>query len=413
MYSETIHNPTPAVGIRDFCPRVYQPSGGWRAFLLFISVLFGGFSAAGVWYFGTMHEVRSVLQAMWMVGICLVFVLLSCYLVGLMFRARVILKPDSIESRELFRRRALLRDQILGYRIQQNPRAPASLVLVPRDSSRKKLKFTTYYNFDQTFWDWIEALPNLDQEDQRAAQREMLENAEIGTTPQDRLVAVENAKKLATFFTVAASAVCAWGWFYPEPYWLVMGLLMGVPWFAFAITMRSGGLFRIDSRRNDPHPTVAIPFLLPGCVLAVRAASDINLLEWRAVLYLAILLGFALGAMAIIAYRSLRAHKGAMLAFVLLTILYSYGASVGANVIFDRAGATIFRATVIRKHVVSGRHTGYQLSLSPWGPQQEPSEVSISRQWYESLEPGDTVCTALHQGALHNRWYTVQPCPEP
>ncbi len=413
MHTEEIHNPAHAQAIHDFRPQIYKPSGGWQAFLLVISILLGGFSAVGVWYFGTMHEVSSVREAAWMVGICLVFLLLSCVLVALLFRSRVILKPDSVESRELFSTGRLLRAEILGYRLQQNPRGPASLVLVPRDSSRKKLKFATFYNFDATFWDWMESLSNLDQEDQLAAQREMLENPEIGATPQDRLEAIKKARRLATFLTVAASAVCAWGWFDPEPYWLVIALLMILPWLAVAITMRSGRLFRIDAKKNDPHPTVAIPFIVPGTILMLRAVCDVNLLEWRTVTYISLLLAFALAATAIAADHSLKNQKGAMLTIILFTTFYGYGATLGANTIFDRSDTTIFSARILRKEVVSGRNTSYNLYLTPWGPQRQTSEVSVSRRWYESLQPGDTICPALREGALHIRWYTVHPCLKP
>ena len=132
LHTETIQDPGPTQAIHDFPPQVYKPSGGWQAFLLIISIILGGFSAAGVWYFGTMQEVRSVREAAWMVGICLVFVLLSCVLVALLFRSRVILKPDSVESRELFSTGRLLGADILGYRLQQNPRGPASLLLDPK-----------------------------------------------------------------------------------------------------------------------------------------------------------------------------------------------------------------------------------------------------------------------------------------
>src|SRR5258708_964690 len=158
----------------DFPPQVYRPSGGWRAFLLIVSFLLGGFSVAGVWYFGTIHEVHSVRDAVLFVGVCIAFVLLSSLLVALVFLSRVILTPDSIESRELFSRGKLLRDEILGRRLQQNPRGPASLVLVPRDSSAKRLKFATFYNFDETFWGWVDSLPDLDEVDKHATQQEIL-----------------------------------------------------------------------------------------------------------------------------------------------------------------------------------------------------------------------------------------------
>ena len=413
MHTGKIHNPAHAQAVHDFPPQVYKPSGGWQAFLLILSVLLGGFSAAGVWYFGTMHGVSSVREATWMVGICLIFLILSCALVALLFRSRVILNPDSVESRELFSTGRLLRTDIRGYRLQQNPRGPASLVLVPRDSPSKKLKFATFYNFDATFWNWMESLPDLDQEDQRAAQREMLENPEIGATPQDRLEAVKNARRLATFMAVAAWAVCAWGWFYPEPYWLAIVLLIILPWLAVAITMRSGGLFRIDAKKNDPHPTVAIPFIMPGFILMLRAVSDVNLLEWRTVTYVSLLLAFALAAAAIAADHSLKRQKGTMLTIILLTIAYGYGATMEANTIFDRSDTAVFSAQIVSKQVVSGRSTSYNLYLAPWGPQKETSKVSVSRRWYESLKPGDTICPTLREGALHIRRYTVHPCPQP
>jgi len=405
-------SPKPAQARVDFPLQVYRPSGGWRAFLLIVSLLLGGFSVAGVWYFGTMHEVHSVRGAVLFVGICIAFLLLSSLLVAVLFLSRVILSPDSIESRELFSRGKLSRDEILGRRLQENPRGPASLVLVPRDSSAKRLKFATFYNFDETFWGWVESLPDLDEKDKRATQQEIFENAEIGATREDRLSAAKEAKRVATFLTVVACATGAWGWFYPQPYWLLVVLLVLLPWIAVAITMHSGGLFRIDSKKNDPHPTVAVPFLLPGCVLALRAINDVNLLGWRAATYASFFVGFVLAATAIIADRSLRTQKGAMVGILLLSIFYGYGASVETNTILDRSATTVFSAQVVRKEVVSGKRTSYNLYLSPWGPEREQNEVSVSQRWYESLQPGDAVCPALREGALHIRWYTVRPCPK-
>jgi hypothetical protein len=212
------------------------------------------------------------------------------------------------------------------------------------------------------------------------------------------------------FLNTAAGAVCVWGWFYPEPYSLVIFLLMILPWLAAAITMRSGGLFRIDSKKNDPHPTVAIAFIMPGCALMLRAINDANLLEWRTMIYVTLLLTLALAAAAIMADPFLKSQKRTLLVIIFLTTFYGYGAGVEANMIFERGDTTVFKAQVVRKEAVSGRPTSYELYLSPWGPQQQTNEVSISRRWYESLQPGDAVCPALHEGALHIRWYTVHPC---
>jgi len=410
MRSEKTNTAGHAQTTPDFSPRVYEPSGGWRAFLLIVSVLLGGFSLAGTWYFGTMHEVSSVRQAVWLVGICIMFVLLSSYLLALLFLSRVILTPDSIESRELFSGGKLLRQDILGRRLQENKNSPASLVLVPRDSSTKRLEFATFYNFDETFWEWIDSLPDLDDEDERNAEQEIATNAEIGATPEDRLTAAKNAKRLASLITTVACGIGIWGWFYPRPYRLVMISLLLLPWLALAIVMRSGGLFRIDSRPNDPHPTVAFVFLLPGCVLMLRAVTDVHLLGWKAAVCVSVLVGLALAGMAMIADPTLKTHRGSIVGILFLSLFYGYGAGVQANAIFDRSTERVFTAKVIRKGIVTGKRTTYKLYLAPWGSQIRTDEVFVSQRWYDSLQPGDVVCPVLHDGALHIRWYTVHPC---
>src|SRR5262249_18596962 len=108
--------------------------------------------------------------------------------------------------------------------------------------------------------------------------------------------------------------------------------------------------------------------------------------------------------------RTLKTPKGAILMLLIVTTFYGYGAGAGANMIFDRADATVFSAQVVSKQVINGKSTRYRLYLSPWGPQQQIGDVSISRRWYDSIQPRDTVCPVLHPGALHIPWYTVHPC---
>jgi hypothetical protein len=57
-----------------------------------------------------------------------------------------------------------------------------------------------------------------------------------------------------------------------------LGLL---PIIAIAIVAKSGGLYRINRRRNEVNPAFTTPISIPGFVLMLRAVLDINLLDWK------------------------------------------------------------------------------------------------------------------------------------
>src|SRR5215470_13400145 len=142
-------------------PRVYRPSGIWRALLLVISLLLGGLSAVGIWYFGTGHEINNTRTAVMLIGICLAFVLLSGFLIVWLFLGRVTIWPDRIEYHEVFRTLRLARADILGRRRLPGGHGPPVLALIPRNSLLKKIKISQLFNFDAEFHEWINTLPDL------------------------------------------------------------------------------------------------------------------------------------------------------------------------------------------------------------------------------------------------------------
>jgi hypothetical protein len=183
-------------------PRVYRPSRGWRAFLLFLCAVLGIPAAVGIWYFGTGHETQGTAGAVLMVAICLAFLLLSAYLAACMIVATVKLLPDRIETRDLLTKHVLARDEIAGRRILNPNTASACLVLVPRHKGRKQLKISKMFNFDGDFNGWLSSLPDLDEQDLRAAEKEIADSEEIGATPDARLGAFKRGKQLSRWLTI-------------------------------------------------------------------------------------------------------------------------------------------------------------------------------------------------------------------
>jgi hypothetical protein len=179
---------------------------------------------------------------------------------------------------------------------------------------------------------------------------------------------------------------------------------------AIAITARSGGLFRLDTKKNDPHPSAAIPFIFPGFVLMLRVITDMHFLQWKSVLYVSLALACVLGYAALIADRSLRSRRANAVLIFVLGITYGMGAGMETNALLDRSKPTIYPAGVTDKRTISGRHTTYNLYLAPWGPKKDTDEVSVSRRFYDSVQTGDPVCIVLHDGAMKVPWYTVHHC---
>ena len=48
--------------------------------------------------------------------------------------------------------------------------------------------------------------------------------------------------------------------------------------------------------------------------------------------------------------------------------------------------------------------------IQPWGPVTNSGDVSVPRELYPSINPGDTVCAYLKHGAFRIPWYEIARC---
>ena len=65
---------------------------------------------------------------------------------------------------------------------------------------------------------------------------------------------------------------------------------------------------------------------------------------------------------------------------------------------------------MLAKHLGHSRLATYQVTLEPWGPFARPSEAHVPQALYEQLQPGDTVCLRLRDGAFRMAWFGVAAC---
>jgi hypothetical protein len=363
----------------------------------------------GVWYFATGHEAPSSGAAILMSLICFSFALLGGYLAVSMLIFKVILSADAVEVQSLGSRQTLRRDEIAGRRLLPTQYI-STLEFVPREKGKKKLKIGMTMRRDAAFDAWLASIPDLDAAELANSETQIASELEFRLTPEQRAETLGTARTTAKWLTRMAWAVSIWGWFYPRPYQLIMAILAVFPLIAVMLVVQSKGLYQVEGRRNDARPSLAIPFLFPGLILALRAITGIQFLRWMPFLSLCLTGGCVLTLLIASVDRQTRDRRWGMLTIFLLAVAYTFGVSAQADELLDRSAPQVFRVAALSKRIAGGRSTAYYLRVEPWGPQPDANDVSVSRSLYNSVAPEQTVCINFLPGALKIPWYFVTTC---
>jgi hypothetical protein len=350
--------------------------------------------------------------AMGLVVASLPLALLGGYLLLGGLRARVVLSGDTIESYGAFTVRRLARSDILGRRLLRLQYGQTAVELVPREPGMRPLKLSrSGMRTDAALEAWLNSIPDLDVREAEAARAEVASDPELGQTPEQRLESLARAKKLANTFNGLTWGALIWGFFYPQPYAVALLVIALLPWAAMMLAAKSHGLYRLDGRRNDVRPNLAVAMYLPGLVLLMRAVQDVGVLDWQLGLTYAVLATFVIFWAALRSDPRLRQHKSTVLVLVCLMGAYGYGAVVFGNSLLDTAAGQDYRVQVLAMHYSRGsKSTSYYLTLAPWGPRKEPGDVSVERGLYAATRPGAQVCIHQGPGALGIGWYVVNAC---
>jgi len=163
---------------------------------------------------------------------------------------------------------------------------------------------------------------------------------------------------------------------YPRPYELAIVALASLPWIALEIVRRWGGLFRVDAKRNDAHPDVAVALIFSGLVLGARSLLDCNVFLSPVAAWLTIGIGGLVFHAALVVNRSVRRKIGTLIGLLGVSFPYGYGIAIEANALLDHSAGVTYLAHVEGKHIVSGRTTTYDLDLGPWGQEQSPASFA-------------------------------------
>jgi hypothetical protein len=382
--------------------KVYRPSGFWQVALVITGIVFGAGAIVATW-FASVGHIAPPSSRFLLIGVCVLLALGGAYCFLYTIKSKVVLFPDRISIEDLTRTRVIPRHQIRGWRIL--PTNPTCLVLEPSDITGRKAKIALTFPLDDDFEQWLDPLPCLDAEEESTSDEEITNDRRLGENPADRTAALARGRRLAKMLTVASMAVCGWAFLYPRPYVPAIVALIVLPWVAIEILRRSNGLFRVDERRNDAHPSVAIALMFPPLILAVRSVLDYNVLQSASSFLMYASIGGVLAFLAAKFDTTLWARKPIFAIFCVIGFAYGFGAVTEGNALLDRSPGTSYSATVEGKHVSHSKRTSYHLKLGPWGHETKPSDLEVSRATYDPIECGDVALLTLRRGAFGLNWY--------
>jgi hypothetical protein len=390
-------------------PRTYRISAGYRGFFFVLGGIAVAVGSLGIAYFGTGHEMRSPLQAALMAAVCLLFALVGAYLIIYALRTNVTLRPDAIVVQEIFTCKTLLRADIAARRLLPTQYV-RTLVLIPRATGQKKLKFGLAVSTDAAFASWLADIPDLDAKELSESQKALGVDPDLGFNSEERSQTIARAKNLATVLNALAFVSLFWSFTFPRPYFLLIAILSALPLIALGLLVQSQGIYQVEGRRNDARPSLALVFLLPGMALAMRALHDFHFLEWKPILSLAALLAFAMALVVAKADPATRQRRAALLPILIFGAFYTFGLIAQANRLLDRSTPQTFQVAVVGKHISPGKSRSYYLHIDPWGPQTSGTQIPVPKSLYTSTATGQLVCVYLHPGALRIPWYAVAQC---
>lgn len=395
----------------ELYPRSYSASFGWKVFLAILGFPLGIGGLAGVWYFGTGHEVHNLTQLVIFVGISLAMAVLGfwCGAAALLTKILVLTKQE-LQVPGIFRSAVIDRAAIAGYRVLnvQGFNVLEVEYARPDTNKKKKAKITMLFKPDEIFEAWFQGIPNFDAIELAASVQEVERDTQLGRSPEERLDNVDRARKIARVLHVIFLAAAGWAIFYPHPYLVMFIVVASLPWVALWLCWKYKGSFSIDDPgRNSVRADLTGMLLMPGFSLALRALSDVRLVDATKLLFPSVaglVLMLAVVASVAPVYRT---NVVKLVLAASLLCAYPAGSIAIANALFDRNRPETYRLQVLKKRYTTGKGASQYFHVPGWGPHADVNEIQVPRELYRQTETGQTICVQHHPGALRLEWYSV------
>ena len=356
----------------------------------------GGAIAAAVW-----NRLTPDVYADWLTDTIAVIASLFClYCVASVIRGRTVLHADRVELVDVFRRKTVRRDQIVGYRIGRG-----FIVLCRRAGAGRNVSVTAEVVQSPAWVAWLESLPNLDEQDAVNAQATLEADPRLGHTPGQRRAGAERMAKWAGWLNLLGMALAGWAMFWPHPYAVAVLVCGLMPVVALTLLARWRGLFSMIEEARGPSLNTF--WLTPGLAVGIRGMVDVQMIDWHAPLLTAA--GIAAVFTALVWWLDVRGRGvlGMIVPF-LVGLAWAWGGVVTADVLLDFAKPQRIPARVVE---VSGKADDPSVTLEALAPPHERFEdFDTPRPLPGVAKVGTRTCVVVYPGRFGWRYGWVGRC---
>ncbi|HEY4149716.1 MAG TPA: hypothetical protein VGM41_12340 [Chitinophagaceae bacterium] len=323
-------------------------------------------------------------------------------------KTKLTIDDDSITLQKAFSTRSLLRSDIKGYRQGEKN----IVFIIPKEGAGKQIQLSGYFERRKEIMVWLKKnYPDVDTIEYEAETKTILANENFGVTEGERENNLAKARKVSTWASTVGIGISFWVFIYPKPYEPLLIALAILPWVGVYITWYFKGLVRFDTRKKSAWPSVSFVLYFPALALLLRAILDYDLYIfgkiWTPLLASTLIVTLVFFTICKKAVGEEKSKALVMGVGALIAGCYSFGLIVLSNCYYDSSKPDSFQVQVTGKHITTGKHTSYYLTLSPWGRFSEEKDQSVRRSFYEEVQTGQSLHVHLHEGRWHIPWYFV------
>jgi hypothetical protein len=319
---------------------------------------------------------------------------------------RFVIEEDRLYIKNFFSYKELVLSEIKGFRFNER-----YIFIESSDVAKKKLKIETKIEGFDEIKSWLSNnYINLDQKESIEEKEEILTSEKHGQTEEQREDKLKKAKTATQVINWSAGImiVVFMLFRFKNQYTLIPFLLF--PFICLFVYHYFNGLIRMETKKDSPYPSFFIALVIPGIFLFVSSFSNYNIFDYSNKIVPIVI--FSILFSAAFLYKNKEFGKVTkylkMTIFTVFIFLYTFGAYISTNCLFDESKPKIYQATILGKRIVKAKSRMFYLILTPWGPKKVVDEYSVSEEMYDYMNKEDTVTVYFRKGKLGMPWFDIK-----
>ncbi|OFY89992.1 MAG: hypothetical protein A3K10_18095 [Bacteroidetes bacterium RIFCSPLOWO2_12_FULL_31_6] len=315
----------------------------------------------------------------------------------------------------ILKTKELLFNQVAGFKIREH-----YIDIIIKDS-KKVFKISKYIGERDELIEWLsnkftdfsneETINDL--KSVLTEEKRFLENPKFGLSSEERLRTLEKVKKVALILKFTPLFVIVLWLLLISPAFIKFIVVLCAIWplLCFAIHIISDGFIALNGARNSSRPSVDYGFFPAAFLCLVGLYSHVYSYQnfWTpfalSLSFLAFTLFFIEGFLS--DFKKWEDEYSTIFIIIFFSIMYSHGLITSINSEFDNSQPVEYNAKILDKYYSKGKGVNYKFKITPWGPQTNASNVSVSSNMYKKKVVGDSTRILFFNGVFGIPHYVI------